>query len=75
MSGENLNGKLIRALQQNNRNEQRTLPDNTISYSTRQFHRVRSYDNMPTPTDQQQKTYSDFTSKYIVPHGSKTTRR
>jgi len=53
-SGENLQGKLIRPLQHNNRKKQRTLPDNTIHYSTRKFHRSRSYDNTPTPTEQQQ---------------------
>ena len=47
---------------------------NTTLTSTRQFHRSRSYDNKRTPTKQQEKTYSDVTSKYIVPHSSKNNQ-
>ena len=51
----NFNGKLIRPLQRNNRNKQRSLTDNTDHNSTRQLYRARSYDNTPTPTEQQQR--------------------
>ena len=69
-----LKGSLFVHYNKNKRNKQRTLPDNTIHYSTRQFHTARSYDNTPTPTEQQQKKYSDVTSKYIVSHSSKNNQ-
>jgi len=74
MSGENLNGKLICPLQQNNRNKHQTLPDNTIHYSTRQFHRVRSYDNAPTPMEQQQKRTLTSPVNIWYPIAPKITR-
>jgi hypothetical protein len=47
--------KLTRPLQHNSRNKQRSLPDNTVRSSTKQFRRVRSYDNTPIPTEQKQR--------------------
>ena len=55
--------KAYSSLQHTEKNKQRTISDKTVQNFTRHSHRVRSYDNMPTPTEQQGLTLMPLVNK------------